>query len=391
MTRRPPLAFIFTVTLTGILNNTLVIPAIPDILAEFNVGSGGSGALVATGSLAGIVVAPMVGIIADRLGRRTVLTVCLMIFGLFGALSALAPSFEIVLLARFVQGVGSAGLINLAIVLIGDNWSGAERTRLIGRNSAVLTVGLAALPLLSGAVTQLTSWRVTFALFTVALITGVVAWLILEPGRPAATPRVRDQIRDAVDVVRQPVLLATLVAGLVVFMIIFGLFLTIVPVHLADEFGLEASARGVVIALPAITSTIAAFNLGRISSGVRVRTLVVAAAGGLAISFVTMGIAGALLFVGLAALLYGASEGTLIPLLQALTIEYAPAEQRAAVVAVWVSFARFGQTLGPIITGALVGAVGSGTTLVLGASGAILILLLGVAGPFPRSRVHERA
>ncbi|NIR44613.1 MAG: MFS transporter, partial [Gemmatimonadetes bacterium] len=68
----------------------------------------------------GIVVAPIVGIIADRLGRRTVLTACLMIFGLFGGLSALAPSFEFLLLARFAQGVGSAGLINLAVVLIGD-------------------------------------------------------------------------------------------------------------------------------------------------------------------------------------------------------------------------------------------------------------------------------
>lgn len=390
MTRRPPLVFIFTVTLTGILNNTLVTPAIPNVLAEFNVGSSGSGLLVATGSIAGIVVAPVVGIVADRLGRRTVLTACLMIFGLFGGLSALAPSFEIVLLARFAQGVGSAGLINLAVVLIGDNWSGVERTRLIGRNSAVLTVGLAALPLLSGVVTELTSWRVTFGLFTVALATGVAAWLILEPGRPATRLRVSDQIRDAVDVVRQPVLLATLATGLVVFMLIFGLFLTVVPVHLADEFGLGAGARGVVLALPALTSTIAALNLGRISVRVGMRSLVIGTASALAISFVTMGMAGTLLLVGLAALLYGASEGVLIPLLQDLTIEHAPAEQRAAVLAVWVGFARLGQTLGPILTGALLGVVGPGAALVLGASGAALILLLGMAGPFPRTRVHER-
>ncbi len=111
----------------------------------------------------------------------------------------------------------------------------------------------------------------------------------------------------------------------------------------------------------------------------------------LAISFATMGMAGTLLLVGLAALLYGASEGALIPLLQDLAIEYAPAEQRAAVVAVWVGFARLGQTLGPIATGALLGVVGPGAALVLGASGALLILLLGVAGPFPRARVHERS
>src|SRR5690606_12329211 len=102
--------------------------------------------LVAAGSTAGILMAPVVGILADRFGRRVVLTVCLAVFGTFGGVAALAPSFEVLLLARFMQGFGSAGLINLAVVLIGDHWSGAERTRIVGRNSAVLTVGLAAMP-----------------------------------------------------------------------------------------------------------------------------------------------------------------------------------------------------------------------------------------------------
>ena len=53
MSRRPPLTFIFTVTLPGILSNTLVTPAIPDILDDFGRGSGAAGVLVAVGSLAG--------------------------------------------------------------------------------------------------------------------------------------------------------------------------------------------------------------------------------------------------------------------------------------------------------------------------------------------------
>lgn len=385
MSRRPPLVFIFTVTLTGILNNTLVTPAIPDILAEFEVASARSGVLVAAGSTAGIFVAPVVGILADRYGRRIILTTCLAIFGVFGSLAALAPSFEVLLASRLLQGVGSAGLINLAVVLIGDHWSGTDRTRVIGRNTAVLTVGLAAMPLLSGAVTELAGWRVTFGIYTVALLTAGAAWWILEAGRPAESPRVLDQVKDAAVVLRRPLLMATIGAGFLVFMAIFGLFLTVLPVHLAEVFGLEAGARGVLISLPAITSTLAAFNLARITSRVSSRSIVIASAIGLVVAFVMIGLTGALALVVAAALIYGASEGALIPMLQDLNIAAAPDEHRASVIAVWVAFARLGQTIGPLIAGVLLGFLSTGTTLALGAIVAAAILLLGLVGPFPRA------
>lgn len=388
MSRRPPLTFIFTVTLTGILNNTLVTPAIPDILAEFGEGSARSGVLVAAGSTAGIVVAPVVGVLADRFGRRTVLTTCLAIFGVFGSLAALAPSFEILLIARLLQGVGSAGLINLAVVLIGDHWSGSERTRLIGRNTAVLTVGLATMPLLSGTLTQLAGWRVTFGVYTVALLTAGTAWWTLDPGRPAEAPRVLDQIRDAAVVLRRPLLMATIGAGFLVFTVIFGLFLTVVPVHLAETFGMEAGARGVVISLPAITSTFAAFNLARLTSRVSSRSIVIVSAIGFVTSFLVLGLSSTVILVVVSALVYGASEGALIPMLQDLNVSEAPDEHRASVIAVWVSFARLGQTIGPLAAGALLGFLGTGTTLALGAVVALAILLLGLVGPFPRARAE---
>ena len=389
MSRRPPLVFIFTVTLTGILNNTLVTPAIPDILAEFGVESARSGLLVAAGSTAGIFVAPVAGLLADRFGRRVILASCLGIFGLFGGLAAFAPSFEVLLLARLLQGIGSAGLINLAVVLIGDHWSGPERTHVIGRNTAVLTVGLAAMPLLSGAVTEMAGWRVTFGIYTVALLTAVAAWWILDKGGPPDPVRVIEQIRDAAFVLRKPILLATTGAGFLVFTIIFGLFLTVVPVHLAEVFGMEAGARGVVISLPAITSTLAAFNLARITSQFSARTIVLTSAIGFVVAFTTIGAAGAIVLVVAAALVYGASEGALIPMLQDLNISAAPEEHRASVIAVWVAFARLGQTVGPLISGIMLGFLSTGTTLVIGASVALGILLLGILGPFPRSATRS--
>jgi ACDE family multidrug resistance protein len=160
---RPPVGLIYAVTVTGILSTTLILPAIPDILEAFDQPDGRAGVLVAAGSVAGIVMAPLIGGLADRFGRRRVLVPCLVVFGVAGGLGGLAPTFWFLVLARFVQGIGSAGLINLAVVIIGDHWSGNERAGAIGRNVAVLTVSLAVLPAVGGLLTELGTWRLAFA------------------------------------------------------------------------------------------------------------------------------------------------------------------------------------------------------------------------------------
>jgi MFS transporter, ACDE family, multidrug resistance protein len=386
MARRPSLVFIFTVTLTGILSNALVTPAIPNILDEFGKPAEAAGLLVAVGSLAGIVMAPIAGFLADRYGRRIVLTTCLVVFGVFGGLAALAPTYEMLLGARFLQGVGSAALVNLAVVLIGDNWTGATRTKLIGRNSAVLTIGLAAIPLLSGVLTDTFGWRVSFAVYTIALGTAVAAWLTLEDSRPIASHTVREQFGDAIRVFRDPILMASIISGFLVFVAIFGLFLTVLPLHLDQVFGLDAAQRGLVIALPAITASLASFNLGRIRLATSARSIVVFSAGALAVSYVTLGLTATLGVAVIATLLYGTSEGFFIPMLQDFNMEGAPDEHRGAVIAVWVGAARLGQTVGPVLAGLALGLVGTSTTFIIGAAIPVVILLIGLFGPFSRTR-----
>ena len=55
-----------------------------------------------------------------------------------------------------------------------------------------------------------------------------------------------------------------MIGAVVSFMMIFGVFLSTLPIHLENEFGYGASVRGLFLALPAVPSTIVAFNLQRI-------------------------------------------------------------------------------------------------------------------------------
>ena len=379
----PPLPLIFSITVTGILANTLVGPAIPDILDAFDQPDSRAGLFVAAGTLPGIVMAPVIGLLADRFGRRAVLVPCLVAFGTFGLLSALAPSFPALLALRLLQGIGSAGLINLAVVLIGDHWTGLERARLVGQNAAILTVSLAVFPPLGGLLTEVGGWRLSFVPYALGLATAVLIVHRLDPNPPADSVSFRSQLRGARTAIRHREVVGSTAMGFVIFMLIFGLFLTAMPVHLESEFGLGAGQRGLVIAVPAITSTITALRLGWLRSrfgGVRL----LAGAGVLfAVAFVVIGGASRLAIVIAAALLYGLGEGVFIPTLQDIVAGAASPEQRGAVVAVWVGAARAGQTVGPLLAAGVYGATSTEATFVLGgvlAAGLVVYELVGRFG-----------
>ncbi len=214
--------------------------------------------------LPGILIAPLIGILADRFGRRRVLVPCLTIFGVAGSLVALAPTFGLLLLARFLQGFGSAGLINLSVVLISDHFEGKQRTHWIGRNSAALIVALAAFPILSGVITDAAGWRWALAPYSLSIVTAVVAWHVLEPDRPAVTPAVRQQLGGIRHALRDRLLLSVLLGGSLAFAVTFGAFLTALPTHLEETFGLSASWRGVIIGLPGIPAFVTAFNFSKL-------------------------------------------------------------------------------------------------------------------------------
>lgn len=375
--RPPPLILIFTITATGLLANSLITPAVPDIVEDLGASQGSwNGILVAAGAVPGILVAPAVGVLADRYGRRPVLLACLTVFGVFGTLGALAPSLIVLAGLRVLQGAGGAGLVNLAVVVISDNWSGVERARLIGINAAVLTASVAVFPAVGGAIADALGWRWIFVCYGGALLTAAAVARWLQDHAVLSGDALATTFRRAIAVSRRLTVAPWLVAGTIAFVAIFGLMLVALPNHLDTTFGQSAGARGRVLAVPALGSTLAALTLGRLRRRWRAESLVTVGLALFAVTFVVIGFADRLVAVVAVTALYGLGEGISIPSLQDLVASRAPDDLRGSVLALWVGFARLGQTVGPLVVGVIIGAVDATVAFQLGA----VMMALTVAG-----------
>jgi MFS transporter, ACDE family, multidrug resistance protein len=369
---RPPLWIIFTITATGITGNTLITASLPEIVRGVGGTTGQVGLLLGAATFPGIFLAPVIGLLADRYGRRQILVPCLALFAVTGGLAAAAGSMTVLVILRFLHGVGAAGLVNLAVVTIGDHWSGQERAALIGRNSAVLTTCLAVFPFIGGALTDLGGWRAPFLVYPLALVTAVAAWRRLPAVKPQQVS-LADQLRDIGPVLRTSRMVGTMVIGAVAFALIFGLLLTVMPVHLEEAFGVSPTMRGVLLGLPALSNTFIALASGRLQVFGKRRLL----AAGVALFAVSL--AGAAVSPGLALLItalvvFGAGEGLLLPNLQDIAAGSSSPRTRGGVVALFVSAARVGQTVGPPV--AAWGFVAFGAAWMFAGGAAVSALLL---------------
>jgi EmrB/QacA subfamily drug resistance transporter len=115
--------------------------------------------LITLGSL--ILVA---GSLSDVLGRVMVLRAGLIGFGATSVMCALAPTAEVLILARALQGVTGALLVPSSLALITSNFDEAPRAKAIGQWTAGTTVAFIAGPLLGGVLVDSVGWRWVFGI-----------------------------------------------------------------------------------------------------------------------------------------------------------------------------------------------------------------------------------
>lgn len=146
----------------GALDALVVVTALPTIHREIG---GSLSALEWTVNsytlalAAGIITAAAIG---DRLGRRRTYTFGLYLFTAASAACALAPSVELLIAARAIQGIGAAIITPLSLTLLTGAFSPARRGAIVGLWGGIGGLAVAAGPLVGGAVVQGLSWHWIF-------------------------------------------------------------------------------------------------------------------------------------------------------------------------------------------------------------------------------------
>lgn len=114
------LTVIFLTTLIAVLGVASITPAFPSIIKHFNISPTQVTLLITIFTLPGIFLAPVVGVLADRIGRKIILIPSLFLFGIAGSACFFTKDWEVLLGLRFLQGIGAASLGSLNVTLIGD-------------------------------------------------------------------------------------------------------------------------------------------------------------------------------------------------------------------------------------------------------------------------------
>ena len=135
------------------------------------------------------------GSTADRLGRRRVFRIGLVVFGTASILCALAPSLGWLIGFRMLQAIGGSMLNPVAMSIITNTFTdAAERARAIGVWGGVVGISSALGPLLGGALVDAVSWRAIFWINVPVALTAVILTGILVPESRAAHPRRFDPV-----------------------------------------------------------------------------------------------------------------------------------------------------------------------------------------------------
>src|ERR1044071_3493288 len=115
------------------------------------------------------------GSLGDQFGRRRVFVVGLVAFGGTSVLCAVAPTVELLIAARALQGVAGALLVPGSLAIVAATFEGAERGRAVGTWTAWTGIATVIGPAGGGALVEAISWRAIFwvnvplVIFTVLL------------------------------------------------------------------------------------------------------------------------------------------------------------------------------------------------------------------------------
>ncbi len=195
------------------------------------------------------------GPLSDRFGRKRPLVVGVVLFALLSAVCAVAPTIEILLAARALQGLaGSAGVV-ISLAVARDLFHGADLSRMLSMLALVTSLAPIVAPVIGGQLARFTDWRGIFLVLAgigVALVFVAQFGLreTLHEGRHSGSV-LGTTASHVAAIARDPLFIALLVTTCLSGAAFFS-YLSMSSFVLQGEFGLTPQLFSLVFAVNAV-------------------------------------------------------------------------------------------------------------------------------------------
>ncbi len=356
----------------AVLGVASIAPAFPKIMDGLGITPREVGLLITVFTFPGIFLTPVFGVLADRFGRKKILVPGLFVFAFAGVACGLSRDFEVLLAFRFLQGVGASPLASLSGTIIGDLYSGRDRSAAMGYNASVLSIGTASYPAIGGAL-AMAAWYYPFFLPLLAVPVGIVAIFFLKNPEPPAAHGFGEYFRGAVKVINNRHVMGLFLVSIATFVILYGSLLTYFPLLLAGKFGASSFKIGLITSFMSVTTGLTSTQMGRLTRTFSEATLIGTAFILYALALAMIPLIPRTEFFLIPMLIYGLGQGINIPSIMSAMAGLAPMEHRGVLMSVNGMVLRVGQTLGPLVMGVVYIIWGTSGTFYAGALLAVLV------------------
>ena len=217
MPRRPEFVALSALLMSSVaLSVDIMLPALGEIARDFSLRDDNDRQFIIVALFLGLTFGQLLfGPLSDTLGRRPMILAGLGFFIAGAVVSAVAPSFEVMIAGRLMQGFGAAGPRIVTVAMIRDRFEGRPMAEILSLVMGIFIFVPIVAPSLGQALLFLIPWRV---LFLVLAIIGMVAasWLLLRQPETLAHPTplsLQAYLGSTKAVILSPVAMAYTVAG----------------------------------------------------------------------------------------------------------------------------------------------------------------------------------
>lgn len=368
------IAAIFVVS----IDSRVISPILPAIASDFDVSIGRAGLIVTAYLLPYGLFQLAYGPLADRVGQVRVVSIALAAFAVGGAVCALAPSLNTLILARLFTGLAAAAIFPLTLSYIGETVEYSRRQSIIGYTVMASSVGQVMSAAAGGFLAAVLSWRAIF------LFDGVVAAVITvemvrrrrDHRRPSKSSRLARAAYAEVLRDRRHVLFYGLICVEGGFTL--GAF-SFFGALLRDREGFSYAAIGLLVSLFGVSAIAAGRLLGRIARRYGERRMIAIGGGLSALCFAIVILQPAIVFFPVSMLILGGSFTVMHSTFQTRATELAPSA-RSTGISLFAFSLFLGSSVGALLTALAIDRLGyTATMLALAAVTAIFSVVAALA------------